>query len=405
MRKYGRKVFRRAGTFLLTVILLGIWVGAPADAMAEDPRLETAETGRVWDGENTDALAAVMRKAERKEEVTIAVIGGSITEGTISRGSRDSAVQGRKPYAEIFFSWWRETFPETAFQFVNAGIGATDSYLGVHRVQRDVLDQEPDLVLVEFSVNDESSMTAKTSYDNLVRRILQDSHRPAVMLLFMSQTNGASAQVPHAAVGKKYALPMVSYKNVIDRLMADGVYTAAELSGDEVHPSALGHRIAGELIRHRLTEVYNERNEAADPVPFDAAPATKEKYLHARVEDRSSLIPDSVGSFQAYNRFSRFPEGWRSEKGEGHFSFTGTFAHLGVLWLRQVNGKCGMAEVWIDGERVATLDGDFPGGWGDYAAAKEVYTSREAAEHRVEIIVTDGNKGDAFTLLGFLVSE
>lgn len=398
--------WKRISVMFLSALLSACCAGAVAEETpsAAAGLLPENETGQVWEGEVTDALAAVMRKAERGEDVTIALIGGSITEGTVSRGRRDASVKSRKPYAEYFFSWWRETFPDTSFHFINAGIGATDSYLGVHRVQRDVLDQHPDLVLVEFSVNDESSMKAKTSYDNLVRRILLDAGSPAVILLFMAQTNGSSAQVPHAAVGKKYALPMVSYKNVIDRMMTEGTASAEDLSGDEVHPSALGHAICGELLRNRLNQVYAGRNEAAEPEPFDTAPATEEKYLNARIEDRSGLKPESAGTFTAYSRFSRLPNGWQSKSGEGHFVFTDTFANLGIVWLRQTDGKCGRADILVDGDRKATLDGNFPGGWGDYAAAQEVFSSREAAEHRVEIIVQEGKGGALFTLLGFLLS-
>ena len=395
---------------ILTVILAGFFSTAFSEAQGTDPASdlltpEAAEAARITDAEKTEALAAVMRKAERKEAVTIAVIGGSITEGTVSAGKRDREIQGRKPYAELFFDWWRQTFPETEFRFVNAGIGATNSYLGVHRVQRDVLDFRPDLVLVEFSVNDESSMKAKLTYDCLVRRILQDEAHPAVLLLLMAQTNGNSAQVPHAAVGKHYGLPMISYKNAIDRLMADGTYRAEDLSGDEVHPSALGHRIAGELIRRRLDEVYEARNTLAEPEDFDDAPAVKEAYRNARIADSASLVPDDCGTFREDKSFSRFPNGWRSEKGKGGFVFTETFASLGVVWLRQVSGKCGQADVYVDGVRKATLDGDFSGGWGDYAETKEVFSSREAAEHRVEIVLRDDSSAEAFEILGFLLSD
>ena len=102
-----------------------------------------------------------MNKAADGEPVTIACIGGSITQGTISSGEDDSALAFRKCYADIFFQWWEDSYPDTEFTFINAGIGATDSYLGVHRVRQDVLDADPDLVLVEFSVNDGASPTDK----------------------------------------------------------------------------------------------------------------------------------------------------------------------------------------------------------------------------------------------------
>lgn len=104
-----------------------------------------------WPSCDDTALAAVMKKAGSKEKVVIACIGGSITQGMISDGSSDAQLSFKKPYADIFFEWWTDTFPDTEFEFVNAGIGGTDSYLGVHRVKKDVLEYEPDLVLVEFS--------------------------------------------------------------------------------------------------------------------------------------------------------------------------------------------------------------------------------------------------------------
>ena len=402
------KTERRIRNFLLFILLMALPASACAEGAGEGQHEllgpEAAEAAKIYEADLA-ALAAVMRKAERKEAVTVAVIGGSITEGTVTAGKKDTAVGGRRAYADLFFGWWRQAFPETEFRFINAGIGATDSYLGVHRVQRDVLDYRPDLVLVEFSVNDANDMKAKTSYENLVRRILEDEAHPAVILLFMGQTNGASAQVAHAAVGKHYGLPAVSYKNVIGRLMEEGTYTAADLSGDEVHPSALGHRIAYELLRNLLEQACEIRDIAGEPGTDLGKPATKEKYLNARIADSSCLVPAECGSFAAKNVFSRFPNGWQTAGGGGKFSFTDTFATLGVLWLRQVSGKCGRADVYVDGERKATLDGNFPGGWGDYAAAKEVYASGEPAEHLVEIVMQEGDRDKLFTLLGFLLAD
>ncbi|MBE5877748.1 MAG: SGNH/GDSL hydrolase family protein [Lachnospiraceae bacterium] len=76
-------------------------------------------------------LAKAMRKAEAGEEVTIGVIGGSITEGYTSSAYKNC-------YASHFQSWWQERFPEAKINFINAGVAGTSSYLGVHRVQEDL---------------------------------------------------------------------------------------------------------------------------------------------------------------------------------------------------------------------------------------------------------------------------
>jgi lysophospholipase L1-like esterase len=351
------------------------------------------------------AIAAVMKKAAAGEKVTIACIGGSITQGTISDGADDDKVEFETCYADLFHQWWTDTFPDTEIDFINAGIGATDSYLGVHRVQEDVLDYDPDLVLVEFSVNDDSSNFYKTSYDNLVRSIYQADSSPAVMLLFMGQTNGSTSQEQDILVGFNYETPMVSYINVINDMMDTGVYTAEQLSGDTVHPSALGHAIVGEILWKYLNNVNAYRDTYEEPEAFDAAPVTSDKYVNAQILDNQSITPDDLGDFAESSKFSSFPNDWTCEEGEGNLTFTVICKNLGLIYYRTTNGKSGQFEVYVDGEKVKTLDADFSGGWGNYAQTDEVYTSDEAAEHTVVIKKAEDSTGDIFTVLGLLVSE
>ena len=375
---------------------------APLTDYVTDELMQRAD---MWPSCDDTALAAVMRKAAAGEQVTIACIGGSITQGTISNGTSDSEVGFKKSYADIFFEWWEQTFPQSEFSFINAGIGATGSYIGVHRVQQDVLDYEPDLVLVEFSVNDSSSNTSKTTYDNLVRKILKDENHPAVMLLFMGQTNGASAQDVHVLVGFNYMLPMVSYVNVINDMMANDIYTDKQLSGDVTHPSALGHAVTGEILWKYLNSVYSQIDSFGEPQPFDKPAVTREVYLDAEILDSATLVPDSVGTFAESSKFEAFPNNWTCEDGEGDLTFTVTCRKLGLLYYCTTDGLSGQFEIYVDDECVMTLDADFSGGWGNYAEAREVYSSDEAAEHTVVIRKAQNSTGDVFTVLGIMAAR
>lgn len=358
-----------------------------------------------WNGSDESAIAQVMRKAESGEKVTIAVLGGSITQGTISNGSSDKKVKHRQTYAEIFHDWWKETFPNTPIEFINAGIGATDSYLAVHRVQKDVLEHDPNLVLVEFSVNDSGSNSHKISYDNLIRTMLLQQDAPAVLLLFMAQTNGSSAQNIHALVGFHYSLPMVSYYNVISDMMEKGNYTASELSGDVVHPSALGHRITGEVLWKYLNSIYESSESYPAPDKFEMAPFTKDKYVtNPHILDSKSIAPTDMGTFHESSVYHHFPNNWSTKEG-GEITFEITCRNLGILYYCQTDGKGGQFEVLVDGEVMTVLNADFSGGWGNYAQSQECYTSDTAATHTVTIRKRTDSTGDCFTLLGFLVSE
>lgn len=366
---------------------------------------ELMQRADMWGSCDDTALAAVMRKAAAGEPVTIACIGGSITQGTISSGASDSEVGFKKAYADIFFEWWERTFPQTEFTFINAGVGATGSYIGVHRVQKDVLDYQPDLVLVEFSVNDSSSNTSKTTYDNLVRKILKDENHPAVLLLFMGQTNGSNAQDVHVLIGFNYKLPMVSYANVISDMIANDIYTDKELSGDVTHPSALGHSITGEILWRYLNNAYAQADSFGEPEPFDEPAVTREVYLDAEILDSTTLVPDDMGTFAESNKFAAFPNDWTCEEGEGNLTFTITCRNLGLLYYCTTDGLGGQFEVCVDGERVATLNADFSGGWGNYAEAREVYSSDEAKEHTIVIKKAEDSTGDVFTVLGIMAAR
>src|SRR5690606_34166632 len=74
-------------------------------------------------------------------EVNMAYIGGSITEA-------------REGWRDLTFGWFRTMYPQTKFNQINAAIGGTGSNLGVFRMEQDVLSKKPDLIFVEFAVND-----------------------------------------------------------------------------------------------------------------------------------------------------------------------------------------------------------------------------------------------------------
>lgn len=373
---------------------------APTAFLAETD-MELAD---MWAGCDDRAVAAVMRRAEAGEPVTIACIGGSITQGTIARGSKDSEVAENRAYADRFFDWWQTRFPDTTFTFVNAGIGATDSYLGVHRLKRDVLSKEPDLVLVEFAVNDANDAFYKKSYDNLLYNLLAAEKAPAVICLFMAQTNGATSQANEVLVGYHYSVPMLSYANVIADMMETGRYSAKELSGDEVHPSAMGHAVTGEILWNYLNEVYSVRDTSEAPEDTEPEALTKAVYQNADILDGSQLTPLEYGDFAQETVCQQFPDGWGCSSGEGGIVFQASFSRLGILYYATVDGKSGQFEVLIDGEPVRTLNADFSGGWGNAIRATEVYASDEVTEHTVELRRSADSTGDIFHLLGLMTA-
>jgi hypothetical protein len=87
-----------------------------------------------------DGLPNFFAKMRAGGKLTVAYFGGSIT-----------AANGWRPQTT---AWLQQHYPKAKVTEVNAAIGGTGSDLGVFRLGHDVLEHRPDLVFVEFAVND-----------------------------------------------------------------------------------------------------------------------------------------------------------------------------------------------------------------------------------------------------------
>lgn len=378
------------------------------DANAVDPteavNLENGITDKMYgrailNEGNLARLANAMKKAKNGEEVTVGVIGGSITQGS-------SASSSANCYASRFNQWWTNKFPDAKINFVNAGIGGTNSYLGVHRVDDQLLAYNPDVVIVEFSVNDGDKVMNKYSYDSLVRKILAHSTNPAVMLLFTTMEDGTSLQEIHKEIGTAYNLPMISYREVVYPEVAAGTLKWADISPDNIHPNDAGHDIIGQVVDRYLNSVYDKLDTITEePSAFAADAFTADYYAGAKMYSAADITATSSEGFEVVDKdfYAQFPNNWKTTSG-GSLTFDVECQNIGVFFMCTVDGKSGTYEVYVDGERKGKLEADFSGGWGNYGNTKQVLIATESAKHTIEIKPAEGSEDKGITILGLMIS-
>ena len=137
----GNRLKRNFCMALVTVMLVLTCAIVPqADASAANMHiLPMYQRATDFPQGDLSRLAQVILRAQCGEDITIAFLGGSITEGRGATNIQDC-------YVSQVYQWWKNTFPQAKINAVNAGIGGTSSYLGVHRVYEEVLSFQPDLV-------------------------------------------------------------------------------------------------------------------------------------------------------------------------------------------------------------------------------------------------------------------
>jgi lysophospholipase L1-like esterase len=322
---------------------------------------------RLHEG-NSTRLYEKLTQAAAGNDITVAFIGGSITQ-------RFSAEED-ECYAYLVYDWLRQTFPSSHVTYVNRGVGATGSYIGVHRADADIIAVQPDIVFVEFSVNDTDEDTERNmaAYDSLLRKIWRAAGRPAIITIAMTEENGDSFQDYHYEIVKAYDIPMISYREAVLPAIANGEFRWADISDDDIHPNKNGHKLLAELVTAYLEDVVDIMLTAPDittlPPPYTAAPYVDATLVRPPL---SRLDDEDFGNMQGYAVLTAEP-----------LIFTVHASHIGILYSKLTENG-GRFAVYIDGKEITTLSADFSDGWGDYVEGEEVFASDKAGEHTVEL--------------------
>jgi len=305
---------------------------------------------------NTSRFTKLFQKAARGEKIIIGAIGGSITWGA------EKTLEGQ--YIERIGKWFRDTF-KCEVEVVNAGIGATNSYFGVHRLQKDLLDYKPDFVIVEYAVNDPDTQLAENSYEMLVRNVLSSETNPAVLLLCTMAAGGKNVQDYHVACGEYYGLPVVSYRDAVWPEMKYGRIKWEELSPDDVHPNNTGHGILSLFVTELLQKIYKKQvpmDESAYTLPVKSYYETlyNEKpiaFKNARIVSASELQVLTTGYAQMEN-FNGYTVWHLRKGGQVKIALAGvkTVALRYVLWN---NGKMGFGSIALNSEQDKIVDAHF----------------------------------------------
>lgn len=368
---------------------------------------EIIDISRINKG-NEVRLSKFFKKLENNEEVTVGFIGGSVTQG-------DSA-GAKLCYANQTVEWIKAKYPSATVNYVNAGIGATGSYIGVHRVDEDLLASKPDLVFVEFSVNDYTDFTErnKESYDGLMRKIWLSESAPAVIALGLTQDNGTTFLSQHKVVCDAYEIPMISYRDAIFELINKAGINWTDISNDNIHPNVAGHDILTKLITAYLGEVAERADTITGEEPdIVTTPAVSGRFVNARILRANDLQPTEQNGFKQIKdmEIGKFIGVWSAAAKDGKFEdasikFEVEAKNIALLHSKIVN-KGAKVIVKVDGEEVVEIDGNFVNGWGDYAYATEIKAFDTQGKHTVEIIpqVAEDFSGiQVFYIAGLLVS-
>ena len=325
-------------------------------------------------------------KAVKGGNFKVAYLGGSIT---AQPGWRVKSL-----------AWLNAKYPKSKFSEINAAIGGTGSDLGVLRIEHDVLRAKPDLMFVEFAVNDGGADPGEIvrSMEGIVRKtwkalpdcdicfvytftdkLLPDLkagrfNRSAATMEVVADHYG----IPSIHMGlevvrleKEGKLLMKAPEAKVEKVSGDELNVAAKIavnadgkipfSKDGVHPYIdTGHQFYMDAIARSIPAML-KASGAAKPHAL-SAPLDRDNYENTQMLSLDQLqksgprtrLPADTGLGKSFA--SRVDSLWKAEPGaELTFKFKGAGARIYDL----VGPDCGNIEITVDGKttRVRRIDG------------------------------------------------
>lgn len=343
---------------------------------------------------NATAMQEKIKKAQAGEEVTVAYLGGSITEGLTAGPSQCWARLTYEHFAEKYGTGEN-------VKYCNAGLSGTPSKLGILRLKRDVLVNNPDICFVEFAVNDADDGDHRNAYESIVRDLLEKD--VAVVLLFSVTEQDYSCQDYMKAIGNHYQLPMISYCDALRYMFENNRMTWKDFSDDQSHPNVYGHELVAEMVNHYFDTVTDVESEVYN---MPSQPLNTPRQSGADIYENTNLKPESSGSWEDGSTISDFKNGWSHQENAGNKPLVLKFkAKFAYLIYKEVGGgdKYGKAHIKItcNGElyNELELNSVHSSGWGN-PEIMVLGMQTEAMEYEVEISMADGDENKLFQVLG-----
>ncbi len=265
-------------TRLLSRLIVIFSVLQAGSAFAErNMALAPLADGREW-YELRGGLRHSFIKFSQGKTARVAFLGGSITQNPGWQRRVAEYLQTR--------------FPDTEFDFVNAGISSTGSTPGAFRLENDVLSRATvDLLFEEAAVNDyhngRSVIEQVRGMEGIVRHARQSNPHMDIVVMHFAQppytADYAAGRTPtviqsHEKVAAHYGIPTINLaREVHDRL------AAGQFDWDKdfvnLHPSPFGQNLYAESIRRLLEKAWSEGHVSGQvkvtpydlPQPIDPA--------------------------------------------------------------------------------------------------------------------------------------
>lgn len=228
---------------------------------AEARTFKTGVTGEKRNLNNT------LYKLTAKKELNIAYFGGSVTDG------HGASIANETSWRALTTKWLKESYPSAKINETNAAIGGTSSYFGLFRYQRDVKPSNPDLIFIDFAINDTyydfTEEQSVYNMESIVNTISKDFPQADIVMVFVTDQSRLGTEYTalkaHKAVADYYGIPTINVGAALDEEIKASGKAFSDYVTDIVHPNDNGYKVYADCVIEEMGSLLKgSKAEIAD---------------------------------------------------------------------------------------------------------------------------------------------
>lgn len=140
----------------------------------------------------TERIQENAKEIGQHRPIVMGFLGDSVTQGCFElyrtgENSLETEFRSYQAYHNKLKRILEEVFPNVPISIINAGISGGTAAAGKDRLERDILQFQPDLVVVCFGLNDANrGMNALTIYEKALEDIFRELNSRGIETIFMT---------------------------------------------------------------------------------------------------------------------------------------------------------------------------------------------------------------------------
>lgn len=200
------------------------------------------------------SFSSLDERAKAGDKLSVVFLGGSLTWGAQATDPQKTS------YRALIGHRLTETYPRARFEFHDAAIGGTGSQLAAFRLDRDVLSYQPDIVFLDFTINDdpyaEPSSQRLASYEAIIRRLIESGSAVVQVILPAKEDTKRNPRArpldaKHKEIAQAYGLPTADAVALARNRVSEGKTTPEvlwDLPEDSTHPGDAGYALYADSV-------------------------------------------------------------------------------------------------------------------------------------------------------------